>query len=70
VPIPMEDALDEQVAAARSKAKLLRSPGRYLILSALAGAFIGVGVVLMVSVSGPRTRPGSSWSRDWSSVSR
>jgi nitrite transporter len=61
VPIPMEDALDEQVAAARSKAKLLRSPGRYLILSALAGAFIGVGVVLMVSVSGPLSAAHSPW---------
>ncbi len=61
MPIPMEDALDEQVATARSKAKLLRSPGRYLILSALAGAFIGMGVVLMVSVSGPLSAAHSPW---------
>ncbi|MFG3048041.1 formate/nitrite transporter family protein [Streptomyces sp. NPDC048241] len=61
MPIPMEDALDEQVATARSKAKLLRSPGRYLVLSALAGAFIGMGVVLMVSVSGPLSAAHSPW---------
>ncbi|MEW2317343.1 formate/nitrite transporter family protein [Streptomyces bauhiniae] len=57
----MEDALDAQVATARSKAKLLRSPGRYLVLSALAGAFIGMGVVLMVSVSGPLSAAHSPW---------
>ncbi|MGW4221875.1 formate/nitrite transporter family protein [Streptomyces bauhiniae] len=61
MPIPMEDALDAQVATARSKAKLLRSPGRYLVLSALAGAFIGMGVVLMVSVSGPLSAAHSPW---------
>ncbi|MFJ8733435.1 formate/nitrite transporter family protein [Streptomyces bauhiniae] len=59
----MEDALDAQVATARSKAKLLRSPGRYLVLSALAGAFIGMGVVLMVMVSGPLSLAHSPWVR-------
>ncbi|MFF7969173.1 formate/nitrite transporter family protein [Streptomyces sp. NPDC007903] len=63
MPIPMEDALDAQVATARSKAKLLRSPGRYLVLSALAGAFIGMGVVLMVMVSGPLGLAHSPWVR-------
>ncbi|MFG2814159.1 formate/nitrite transporter family protein [Streptomyces sp. NPDC048410] len=59
----MEDALDAQVATARSKAKLLHSPGRYLVLSALAGAFIGMGVVLMVMVSGPLSLAHSPWVR-------
>ncbi|MGW5335584.1 formate/nitrite transporter family protein [Streptomyces bauhiniae] len=61
MPIPMEEALDAQVATARSKAELLLSPGRYLVLSALAGAFIGMGVVLMVSVSGPLSAAHSPW---------
>ncbi|MGV9341718.1 formate/nitrite transporter family protein [Streptomyces sp. NPDC003688] len=63
VPIPLEEALDDQIAAARGKAKLLRSPGRYLVLSALAGAFIGMGVVLMVMVSGPLSLAHSPWVR-------
>ncbi|MFI8350491.1 formate/nitrite transporter family protein [Streptomyces sp. NPDC085596] len=63
MPIPLEEALDDQIAAARGKAKLLRSPGRYLVLSALAGAFIGMGVVLMVMVSGPLSLAHSPWVR-------
>ncbi|MEU6577447.1 formate/nitrite transporter family protein [Streptomyces sp. NPDC046805] len=61
MPIPLEEALDEQVATARSKVSLLRSPGRYLVLAALAGAFIGVGVVLMVMVTGPLGLVHSPW---------
>lgn len=52
-----------QVETARGKAALLRSPGRYLVLSALAGAFIGVGVVLMVMVSGPLGLAHSPWAK-------
>ncbi|MDQ0990675.1 formate/nitrite transporter family protein [Streptomyces sp. V3I7] len=61
--LPLEEALEEQAATARSKAQLLRSPGRYLVLAALAGAFIGVAVVLMVMVTGPLGLAHSPWTK-------
>jgi nitrite transporter NirC len=53
VPIPISEAIDEQAKAAASKIADFRSPGRYLVSAVLAGAYIGVGVVLMVEVAGP-----------------
>jgi nitrite transporter NirC len=53
MPIPIADALAEQVTEARKKATSLRSPGPYLLSGALAGAYIGVGVVLLIMASGP-----------------
>ncbi|MBV2357512.1 formate/nitrite transporter family protein [Streptomyces sp. J2-1] len=63
MPISPELALDEQGAAAESKLALLRVPGRYLVLSALAGAFIGIAVVLMIMVSGPLNAVHSPWTK-------
>jgi nitrite transporter len=53
MPIPISDALADQVAEASKKAASLRSPGLYLISGALAGIYIGVGVVLLIMASGP-----------------
>jgi nitrite transporter NirC len=53
MPIPIPDALSEQVMEARKKATSLRSPGKYLVSGALAGAYIGVGVVLIIMATGP-----------------
>jgi nitrite transporter NirC len=53
MPISYTDALEDTSAQARDKAATLRSPLRYAALAALAGAYVGVAVVLMVSVAGP-----------------
>jgi nitrite transporter NirC len=53
MPIPLSDALDEQVATAQAKAADIGRPGRYLVSSMLAGAYVGVAVVLMIAVTGP-----------------
>ena len=53
MPIPIPDALDEAADLARTKAVQVRRLPRYMAASALAGAFVGVAVVLLVSVAGP-----------------
>jgi nitrite transporter len=54
VPTPLPEATEELAAQAASKAAQVRaSLGRYIWLSALAGAFVGVAVVLLLSVSAP-----------------
>jgi len=47
-------------AAARAKAGLLRhSPWQYLVLSALAGAYVGLGIVLIFAIGAPLQAAGS-----------
>ncbi|MBW3610308.1 MAG: formate/nitrite transporter family protein [Actinobacteria bacterium] len=53
MPIPIPAALDESAALARTKAMQVRRLPRYLAASVLAGAFVGVAVVLLASVAGP-----------------
>jgi nitrite transporter NirC len=53
VPIPIPEALDESAALARTKAMQVRRLPRYLMASVLAGAFVGLAVVLLASVAGP-----------------
>lgn len=53
MPIPIEEALNEATAQSIDKVTLLRSPIRYAMQAALAGAFVGVAVVLLASVAGP-----------------
>ena len=53
MPIPIPEALEEAAALAATKADDLRHLPRYLTASAFAGAFVGVAVVLLVSVAGP-----------------
>ena len=50
MPIPIPEALDDAAEAARTKARQSRDLPRYLGLSALAGAYVGIAVVLLVSV--------------------
>jgi nitrite transporter NirC len=60
MPIPIPEAVDENAVLARSKADQLRNqPARYLLSAVLAGAFIGVGVVLLASAVGPLLAGGS-----------
>ncbi len=53
MPIPITDAVDDQAASAATKAAASRSLPRYLVSSGFAGAFVGIAVVLLVSVSAP-----------------
>ena len=54
MPIPVRDALAVQEELAVERAELARSSmSRYLLASLLAGAYVGVAVVLLVLVSAP-----------------
>src|SRR3954471_14803343 len=53
VPIPVPDVVDETAEQSVVKAEALRNPPRYFLSSALAGAYIGVAVVLLASTAGP-----------------
>ena len=60
MPIPITEALDDNAAIARAKADQLRTrPLAYLLTAGLAGAFIGVGVVLLAAAVGPLLVGGS-----------
>jgi nitrite transporter len=53
MPIAIQDALDDTTAQADVKVALVKSPIRYTLQAALAGASVGVAVVLLASVAGP-----------------
>jgi nitrite transporter NirC len=63
MPIPVSDALADQGQVALSKVDDLREPGRYLVSSMLAGAYIGVAVVLLLAVTGPLQAVSSPWTK-------
>ncbi|MHB9856918.1 formate/nitrite transporter family protein [Streptomyces sp. YIM S03343] len=46
-------AIAESADLAVKKSRLVRSPARYLVSAMLAGIYIGLGEVLMLSVAGP-----------------
>ena len=51
--LSLSENLTEQSRAARTKVDGVQHPWRYLVAAMLAGAYIGVGVVLMVATAGP-----------------
>lgn len=53
MPISYEEAVEDACVQARDKAETLRSPLRYAAFAALAGAYVGVAVVLLASTAGP-----------------
>jgi nitrite transporter NirC len=59
MPIAIPQALDEAAAVAATKVRQAERVPRYLVLSAYAGVFVGVAVVLLVSVSAPLAAAGS-----------
>jgi len=63
MPIPIPDAVQDAASLAAGKATQVRSLPRYLLLSALAGAYVGVAVVLLVSVSAPLAAAGAPTTR-------
>lgn len=60
MPIPIPEALEETAALARTKADQARRLPGYLLSSAMAGAYVGVAVVLLLSVTGPLAVSGSA----------
>ena len=59
MPIPIPESYEEAADLAVAKAGQVKRLPRYLLASALAGAYVGVAVVLLVSVSGPLVAAGS-----------
>ncbi len=51
--LTIPETLAVQSKSAAAKASGLKTPGRFLISGMLAGAYMGIGVVLMVSAAGP-----------------
>lgn len=56
--LSIPETLAVQADAAVHKSDALRSPARFLVSGMLAGAYIGVGVVLMVATAGPLVAAG------------
>lgn len=56
--LTIPETLAVQADAAVHKAGGLRRPGRFLVSGMLAGAYIGIGVVLMVATAGPLAAAG------------
>ncbi|MEU0529073.1 formate/nitrite transporter family protein [Amycolatopsis tolypomycina] len=63
MPIAVREALSAQANSAEEKIGVLRRPGRYLVSSALAGAYIGIAVVLLLAVTGPLNAVQSPWTK-------
>ena len=58
------ETITTMAAAARAKAGLLRQgPRQYLVLSALAGAYVGLGIVLIFAIGAPLQAAGSGATR-------
>jgi nitrite transporter len=53
MPVPIDVAVDEGAAQAVAKAESARNVPRYFLASALAGAYVGVAVVLLACAAGP-----------------
>ena len=53
MPIPIAEAVAEQADLARTKAKSVKNVPKFLFSSALAGAYVGVGIVLLAATTGP-----------------
>jgi nitrite transporter NirC len=59
MPVPLPESVEEAAAVAAGKAKAVRDLPRYLISSMIAGAYIGVAVVLLACTAGPLAAAGS-----------
>lgn len=53
MPVPIPEALGDAAGVAEAKAKAVRSLARYVVQSALAGAYVGIAAVLLLSTAGP-----------------
>lgn len=53
MPVPISEALGDAAGVAETKANAVTSLSRYVAQSALAGAYVGIAVVLLLSTAGP-----------------
>lgn len=60
MPVPVPEALGDHAALAVTKARQARDLPRYLLSALLAGAYVGLAIVLLVSVSAPLVAAGSA----------
>jgi nitrite transporter len=58
MPISVDQAAEANASAAADKARAYRDPGRSLLSTALAGAFVGLAIVLLIAVSAPLAAAG------------
>ncbi|MDR6166169.1 nitrite transporter NirC [Microbacterium paludicola] len=61
--LTIPEALGVQADNGRHKADGMHYPARFTVAGMLAGAYIGVGVVLMVTAAGPLFAAGSGWGK-------
>lgn len=59
MPKPVPESVAEAAEVAAGKAAAMRALPRYLLTSALGGAYIGAAIVLLVSTAGPLAAAGS-----------
>lgn len=59
--LTIAETVDAHAQAAHHKVELLRTPGLFLVRTALAGAYIGIGVVIMATAGGPLAAAGSGF---------
>ena len=59
--LSIEQNVDLQADAAVHKSELAGRPGLFLVRTMLAGAYIGIGVLIMVTAGGPLKQAGSPW---------
>ncbi|MBA2282831.1 MAG: formate/nitrite transporter family protein [Acidimicrobiia bacterium] len=63
MPIPIPEAIAEAGDVAAAKSTQVRSLGRYLLSALLGGAYVGVAVVLLITVSAPLAAAGSPFAK-------
>ena len=59
--LTITEAVDAHAQAARHKVELLRTPGLFLVRTMLAGAYIGIGVLILATAGGPLAAAGSGF---------
>ena len=59
--LTITETVDYQARAATTKAGMLGMPLAFLVQTMLAGAYIGIGVVIMVTAGGPLVAAASPW---------
>lgn len=59
--LSLPQALDLHGDLAVHKVELTRTPGRHLLAAALAGAYVGIGVLLMLAAAGPLRAARDPW---------
>ena len=59
MPVPVPEAIQDAGALADAKSKGASDPTRFLLSAMLAGAFVGIAIVLLLSVGAPLVAAGS-----------